>query len=249
MKKIIFFIVTATFTNLALAQMTLEQSYVSKVFSSINAFNTDSGINYFTVDNLVNQLKIYDANHVLIKTVNVPVDSGHKFSQIFLPTDRLFNSDDLIEMIILTFNSTTYVKKMVLINENGVILQNLGNRTEVMLIKLANGSYKLETRINDINGFDYDIYNLPGTLSVAQVGLFRDSIIAFPNPTQNVINFTSDLMDGEISNLEIFDLSGKMILQKNVITENQRVSIDISDFSTGVYICKLNGKINKFSKK
>lgn len=248
MKKTLLSIALVMFANLSFSQMTLEQTYVSKVFSPLNAFNTDNGINYFTVDNLINQLKIYNSSHLLIKTVNVPVDSGHSLNKIYFPSDKLFNSDNLIEMIIVTFNTTTFIKKMVLINENGTVLQNLGNRTEVMLIRLANGSYKLETRINDSVGFDYDIYNLTGTLSVAQVGLFREMIIAYPNPTENRINFTSDLNDGESTTIEVFDLNGKKILQKNIITENGVANLDVNELSSGVYIYKFNGKTSKFIK-
>ena len=247
MKKLLFIIAMAI-SNLSFAQITLEQTYVSSGFSSINAFNTDSGINFFTSDNLLNQIKIYNSNHILIKTVNVPVDSGSRLSSIWFPSDKLFNSDNLVEMIIVTFNTTTFAKKMELINEDGVVLQNLGNRTEAMLIRLANGNYKLETRINDSVGFDFDIYNLTGTLSVAQVGLFRDMIIAYPNPTENRINFTSHLADGESATIEIFDFNGKKVLQKNIITENGIVNLDVSELSSGVYICKLNGETNKFIK-
>ncbi len=248
MKKIILgLIATFGISIVSFGQVTLENSYYSKIYSTVNGFNTENGLNYFTVDNISNQLKIYNSTHNLIKTVNIPVDANSFINHIYLPTDKLFNSDNLIEFIVHLNNGPTN-NNMFLMNEDGIVLQQFGNKSEAKVIKSTSGVYKLDLKIYDNGYYDF-IYTLTGTLSVAQQEMLGKQFISFPNPTENKITITNNLENGQNGTLEVFDVNGKKVIQKNVIGENGEINLDVIELSSGVYIYKLNGQTNRFIKK
>ena len=76
-----------------------------------------------------------------------------------------------------------------------------------------------------------------------------NDIIVYPNPTENTVII--DLNKSEIKNvnIELFDLSGKMVFMKFYTTN--RINLDLHDFKSGTYILKLkneNGNIIKIEK-
>jgi hypothetical protein len=255
MKKIIFGILaSALITNLSYGQATLEHSYASGIiqFENKNVFLTTSGLNYYTLDETINELKIYNETHSLIKTIQFPVTSGYSFKNLLLISDKLFNADNLIEFIVVGYNQSTSTYKSTLINENGVILQEFGNRAEAYVIKGLTGNSKLVTILS---GFYtgtkyYDIYSLPGSLlNVLQNKLANKSLIGYPNPAANKIAFTNPLKSGEKDVLEVFDINGKKVLQENVSGESKEINLDVTNLTRGIYIYKINGETNKFIKE
>ena len=77
----------------------------------------------------------------------------------------------------------------------------------------------------------------------------ENSFFGFPNPTENRIAITNNLENGQNGILEVFDVNGKKVIQKNVIGENGEINLDVTELSNGVYIYKLNGQTNRFIKK
>ena len=64
-----------------------------------------------------------------------------------------------------------------------------------------------------------------------------------PNPTSNTVNINS--INFPISDIKIYDLSGKLVHSNEFISE-LNINLDISNFSNGIYILKLN---NQFTTK
>lgn len=260
MKKIIFgLIATVSILNLSFGQATLEHTYNSDWTSGqndwgvlnstggvLNAFNIESGIYYYTLeipwDNTsINIMRIYNEQHLLTKTINFPT----RPRRIHFITDKLFNQDNLIEIL---YDDNT---NLVLINENNNITQTIPNRQFARIIKTINNNYKLIVSANTQNNtLLYDVYSLSGTLSVFQQDIYlKNSFIAYPNPTDSIINITNKLSNGENGVLEVFDANGKKVMQKNVTGENNEINLDVAELSNGVYIYKLNGQTNRFIKK
>ena len=65
----------------------------------------------------------------------------------------------------------------------------------------------------------------------------------FPNPTTGLI--TIDSPELFLSNINIFDVSGKLIFSDEQVNSNTK-NIDISSFSNGIYFIQIN---NQFTKK
>lgn len=257
MKKIILGLI-ATISNLSIGQATLEHSYTSNYnFNEHpNGFTTESGLNYYTVES-PNVMKIYNSSHNLTSTFIIPLENNYVLYGIIGASDKLFNTNDAIEFLIFTYNPIDATYKLDLIDQNGDVLQHFGERNEAAyIIKGISGDFKLITlKYNYIlsNGENstYNIYSLPGTiLGNVSSNIVSNSLIGYPNPTENKIAISSNLIGGQNGILEIFDMSGKKILQKNIVGEGKsEVSIDVNELSNGVYIYKLNGQTNKFIKK
>lgn len=258
MKKIILGII-ATFgiSSLSFGQLTLENTYQTKVLGDkfTNVFNTDNGINYYTLDNSTNILNFYNSNHILFKTLTIPVDSGSTLNNIYYPCDKLFNNDNLIEFIVTSripnippATGSTYKTK--LMNENGVVIQQFVDNSNCYLVKGTTNNYKLIVNSGyNTTIYTYQVYSLAGTLSIAQQNLVNKQFIGYPNPTENIINISNNIPNGENAILEVFDTTGKKVIQKNVVGENGEINLDTTELSNGVYIYKLNGQSNRFIKK
>ena len=67
-----------------------------------------------------------------------------------------------------------------------------------------------------------------------------------PNPTSNFIDI--NLTHGSINKIEIFDISGKVILEKDG-DESLNCRIDVSSFANGIYTIKIISKANIFTEK
>jgi hypothetical protein len=66
---------------------------------------------------------------------------------------------------------------------------------------------------------------------------FSAQLQLYPNPAQNLINFQT--LNGQIINsIEIFDVSGKLIMAHNQLEQNN-VQISVLGFSPGIYIAKV----------
>ena len=256
MRKIILgFIATVSISNLSFGQATLEHSYTTNYLSEdsswetikkglLYSFNTQNGINYFTFNNVTNTLEIYNQNHILTNTTIFPETP----QKIHFITDKLFNNDNLIEILYTTDYASGNNTK--LINENGILLQTISNRPYVRLTKDSSNNFKLIVSNIENYMLKYDVYSLSGTLSIAQQDIYlKNSFVGYPNPTENSINITNKLSNGENGILEVFDTTGKKVMEKNVTGGNNEINLDVTELSSGVYIYKLNGQTNRFIKK
>ena len=78
-----------------------------------------------------------------------------------------------------------------------------------------------------------------------------------PNPFSNSVKFSFNLDQKSVTNLVIFDITGKVINQivnQSILTEgNHEFEINTSNWSQGIYFCKftLHGmtKVYKFVKQ
>jgi hypothetical protein len=121
---------------------------------------SQAGYKYLIGDNVNKQLRLYNMDSTLYKTIDVPQYTGYTVTVYPLwVSDNLFNSDNLIEYTIL-YNGT--VDKLEVINENGVVLNSVPG-SAFSLIGMNNvGNYKLIVRSTDLN--NVSVYSLPGVL-------------------------------------------------------------------------------------
>ncbi len=258
MKKLIFgLIAVVTISNLSFGQATLEQSYATNEVSRdfTNAFKTDTGLHYFTVE-ASTILKIYTSSHTLTNTITIPIDNGFVLDGVYPVSDTLFNTDTLMEFLIFTLiqsgaGGEIFTYKMTLINQNGTILQQFGDRGYANIIKESSGVFKLIAhKTTNENNTVYDVYSLPGTtLGTVTLNKNISSFLGFPNPTENTIAITNNVENGQNGNLEVYDTNGKKVMQKNIVGGNNVIHLDVTELSKGVYLYKLNGETNRFIKK
>ncbi len=78
--------------------------------------------------------------------------------------------------------------------------------------------------------FDVQVNNAVGIESLQQ-----NSISIYPNPTRGMINLK--IVNNDIKNIFVFDISGKKIIE--ILNINQNQMIDLSSYENAVYIIKI----------
>ena len=254
MKKIILcFIATFTLPLTSFGQAVLESSYTTNYPQSNDlncTFYASNGLNYFTYNKVANTITVFNENHIQIKNFILPMDPTYNLREVFFITDHLYNNNDELEFIYSVSGSSG--QAVLVCSENGVLLQTFANKYYAHLKKNSTGNYKLivnDSQFGSTFTQNYDVYSLTGTLSTEQQDIyFRNFTFAFPNPSNGIINISNKLSNNEISTLEIFNIEGKKILEQKIINNNEPIKLDISSFSNGIYIYKLNDETNKFIK-
>ena len=254
MKKKLLYLFIAI-SSISFSQ-TLEKNYTSNGSNNYPknfAFLTSSGLNYYTINSTDNEISIYDSNHTLYKTVSISLTNSIEIGAVFLASDKLFNSNNKIEFIIRTQANRTEgsENKMLLFDEDGTNLFDFGDRWEAFYFKDENNNFKLLTETNDkSDNITYDIYGLSGTLSSTQEAFHsRGEFIGFPNPSSNIINITNPLKNNEKEKIEIYDINGKKVIEKEIIGNGKNIELNISNLSKGIYSYRILGYNNKFVKK
>jgi hypothetical protein len=93
----------------------------------------------------------------------------------------------------------------------------------------------------------FEIYS--GALKSAQIetsiaNSLDNKISIYPNPASNILYIENPVNKANVS---IFDLSGKLVIQK--LLETGINKINISDLNSGLFLINVNGNISKFVKK
>ncbi|MDB5012329.1 MAG: hypothetical protein JWQ25_531, partial [Daejeonella sp.] len=69
-----------------------------------------------------------------------------------------------------------------------------------------------------------------------------NSLLVFPNPvTDGKLNIQSAVLSGEVK-IEISDISGKIVLKENVMTENGNIILELPNLLPGLYIIRVSNK-------
>ena len=64
-------------------------------------------------------------------------------------------------------------------------------------------------------------------------------LILFPNPASETIILTMNNVISESVKVEIYDVLGKLSKKHTGLLNNNKISVDISDLSRGIYIAKV----------
>lgn len=110
-------------------------------------------------------------------------------------------------------------------------LSSLGSETNV-IFRIV---FHSDEAVNQL-GANVDDFLISGVLSKENFQL--NNISVYPNPSKGIFNIS--LGDISPSLLEVYDLTGKIILsQKHIIISNYETMIDISNVSQGIYFVKI----------
>jgi hypothetical protein len=121
---------------------------------------------------------------------------------------------------------------------NGFII--LSGATTQMYSPLVNGSYAVEI---DLNGC-VDTSDCTTILSIGIEGHTSNAFKIFPNPTNGHLYIE---IPGSAFNYEVSDLLGNILLSGKATRDN--LSIDLTGFSTGIYILRSGPETYRITKQ
>lgn len=230
------------------AQINLEHAFTGLVYP----FNTNNGTYFYELSSKNTQLKIFNPDYSLYKTITLTPQTGYGILGVSTFSKTLFNSDDKIEFIVV-FNQpagTNYSMK--LFNENLDLLKDFGNRMSAYLIMSSSNKIKLNVSgliFDNASSYNYstEIYSLPGSLPNGLVSLKSEQLEQpYPNPSNSTINLPYKLDNGKTSLIRIYDINGLLIEQKQIDSAFDKIMLDIRNYKSGLYIYEYNGLSNKF---
>ncbi len=128
-----------------------------------------------------------------------------------------------------TFNTYSY----------GLTALNAETNIIFRIVFISDGS------VNQL-GAKVDDFVINGVLS--SESFEANQIAVFPNPSNGIFNIAFGNLDP--NKIEVYDISGKLILQKNKlqVSDNQ-ANIDLSNASNGVYFVKISTENNTITKR
>lgn len=257
------------------AQITLEHTFSNEtvnfnmgVLNGTANFLSESATypeNSFYFTKIVNnsyEIKIYNSDYSL-NTYNkyqFTPPTGYKLTSVS-PSKKLFNSDNDYEFIV-TFSKTSYSSydnnyyKSILYDINGKVIKDFGTGSSITIypfLFIINNQYKLMVlrTIYDIENnsiTNTEIYSVPGTYSSLNVSEYKinKNQTAYPNPTHYSITLPYQLKQGEISEMLIFNIKGQLVESKQIDFLFDKILLDVSNYSKGIYFYEVNGMSSKF---
>jgi spore coat protein CotH len=127
---------------------------------------------------------------------------------------------------------------------NGVVVDNVvfGIQTSDMgYARIPNGTGNFVIQAPTFNA------NNESALSVNQVNNFNSSLKLYPNPTSNILNISNE--EYVIESIEVINLQGQILFKSNNLNQNN-MTIDLSNYSNGMYLVNINNQTSiKIIKK
>ena len=254
MKKSLFMLIGLTMlVSQSFAQLTLDHTFSGYVSGSYPSIYEPIGLYYTSTLTNSNTFYLYNSNYSLYKTVVMNLPSGYLITSVSPLGMHIINSDDKIEFFISASNSNsnTYLAKIV--NEDGVVIQDLGQATYCGY----NGLYKTETQLclsvlkgslNQNYQYDYqtDIYICHGNYDAVSSFENDPTIQPYPNPTTTLINIPYRIEKGTVSTINIYNINGQFIESYNIGSDFEMITIDVFNYAKGIYIYEYNGISNRF---
>lgn len=257
MKKLLFSVAIIA-TNFIFGQITLQHSFPNTEF--VYAYSQGNDMIYLSTTQ-DNKLKIYKPDFTLFKSVDLQLPAGYTAlldvdtfnGPSFAISKHIFNTDDKYEFMILAY-SQEYNRKLLLFNEDGQLIKdfhpNPSDKSYRWYYVFHDSSANINKILvnNYVNGYDdqTDVYSLPTSALTTKEIQSQGKLSAFPIPTNKTFNFINP--KNGANKIEIFDLTGKIVINKSFGVSENTISLDVENLPKGIYIYKIGNSSSKFIK-
>jgi hypothetical protein len=228
-----------------IGQITFEDNYI---YSGTYTHLKYSGDKFFLMDVTSNQCKIYNVNHSLWKTINLPVPANHTLYDIEYVSENLFTNDNSLSLayVYYHYDATnyyyTYYTKI--IKENGTELLYIPGCMYLSTHLINQSDTKLLAYVYDFSVSPYTIqtrvYDLPGQLTSfieEPEGSEWFTATAVPNPSNGLVSISYSFPDEEEKGeIIIMDLRGSIIRTFMVTKSSGQVTVNTSGMPKGNYL-------------
>lgn len=232
------------------AQISLDHNYSGQVNIAHLEFQDDK---YAALDSPNRQCRLYNEDHSLYKTVNIPVQSGVTITSLQYVTDGLFDTDQLIEMActyyIISGSSVLY--ESIILNENGQTLLTISG-AGAGFVDYINDSWMYIAWVygSSSQGISSSkVYNLPGHPAITSLISKPGYALAKPNPNpaREFINLHYKLNPGNNGVMKIFNSAGSLMKENQLGPDFDYIRVNVDDLSPGAYFYHVEGGIGSGS--
>ena len=109
--------------------------------------------------------------------------------------------------------------------------------SDIMNLHLLDGNI-YSWNIGAIGHYEYN----EGTVQLIEL-INKMNVKMFPNPSADILNITYFISHRDKVSLDIYDSQGQLIIVKNIGPQSEginQITIDVGDFKTGNYSCRLS---------
>jgi hypothetical protein len=248
MKQLVLIMAIMAQSVFLAGQITLESTYNhSGTFTNL----AQSGYKFYVMDVGANQCRIYNTNHTIWKTINLPVPADNYLYDIRYISENLFTTDNTLCLAYIYYNYNTtgqyYTYTAKVISENGTELRSIPGCQYLYAYSVGSAGTKLVAYSYNYSVSPYTVqtlvYNLPGQLVSGSEGavLNEETLQAFPNPANDFITIYYELPDG-VSKAEmlIHDAEGNVVRKFDIANQSDNMMISIASFPKGFYLYAIN---------
>ena len=233
---------------IAHSQIVFEHNYPGSTYITKLA---NSGNKYFLMDWNNNQCKLYNMDHSVWKTINLPVPAGNYLYDIRYVSETLFNLDAKVELAYVNYSYDTtlfyysYVTKV--INEDGTELLAIpGAQYSEVISTMGNGT-KFLAYVYNYSVAPYTVntlvYSVPGQVlsdGPADIGLPEISSPAFPNPCSTSVTIPYSLPVGTVSGeILLIDNKGNTVKTYRVDKTFNNLQLNTAGMPKGLYFYRI----------
>lgn len=246
MKQILSTLILIFSISAGYGQITLQKTYN---YSTTVVKLETLGYKYFLMDVPASQVRIYNMDHSIYKTINCSVPNGYYLADVKYVSQNLFNSDSQIELVYIYYKYVTastpyYMYGAKVINENGSNLLSIDGAQYIYVNKTGDAEYKLFAYCFDYSGFPEkvwtNIYSLTGipVISASISDKQQDVLLnAWPNPATEVIRLEYELpANVKIASLNVYDASGRKVKNFAIDSHSDHIAMNVNDLAAGTYL-------------
>lgn len=233
------------------AQINLEHTFHSITWQTV-PFITAEGICYYYVNYSTHQMTIYNPDYSVRSTIELTVPSGHEILYLVYVSDKLFNTNNSIEFLLVTVAYSPDVDRtMRLYDEHNTLLKDFGDRHAVYVITGDNESKLIVSSVvyNELTPTEEitdEIYSLPGTIPNGFQESDPMNALVYPNPSGTLVSLPYTLNGMQQSTMHIYNLNGQLIDHKTIDSSFNRIQLNVDDYLPGIYIYEYNGISKRF---
>lgn len=246
------------------AQMTLEREYnnvnsdvLNDADSEMDVINLSISGKKYLVRNMQNsQIKIYNLDHSIWKTINLPSVTNYAPNYSAFASEELFNPDSKLELAVYYYSTqpNVFLKKLLIIDENGNTLNTIDSAGAMKVYNTGNNKY---VAVLPTGNMKYSVYSLPGTIPNGignGLGLAKNIDISqpYPNPSYNGTINIDYTLPKEVNNayIELYTSSGTRLRTYKVDNSFKNLIINTSDLPSGTYFYNVvvEGNISETQK-
>lgn len=260
MKKIVFLSLLLV-TSVMNAQITFEHAYSNTSYLRMGLVQlTSSGYKYVNYD--TSQIVLYNLNHTVFRTIQLPMSMGNSSFFIYDISEELFNlNPNDIEYLIEYRANTGSDYSIRVFDEAGNTLFardscGISNTGTAPFRGIAYSSGGVKLIVQRLYTNITEIYSLPGFLPCNECssgvisGLQEQpgtnetsperSPAPYPNPASSVITVPYRFPPGEHTGFLVFyDLSGREIKRFSVTDAFQDIQLSVADLAAGTYLYQI----------
>jgi len=267
MKKILLLLHFLFIFHTGKAQITLEHVFDSTNIG-FNFYITDIGNNnakYVFIDTALNTFSLFnlDATPFLLNIATPdPIIPDYSIAYI---TNTLFDCDSTnIEYAFMSYLNPNLPFRI--LRTDGTVLLHVDSAQGPVCYGCVAGTKEIVPIVNTKEGaklflFNYDVNsirrafvyglcgNLPVTINNFDFSIANSFVKLFPNPSSLTINFEiiPPTNDNDLD-IIIFDSNAHELKRVIVTATNTKFTLDVSNFSSGVYYYSLTSKTRNYSK-